>query len=489
MRRAVHRFLFWSVLAGVGVPLAIACGEQSTSIPDPEAPDTSAEPPDSGSDGADTPDTGLADGGPDADVTCPDVVPDDATGVFTTLTGTNTGTCGTRTAPCRTLAHAVTRAGAAFRTKVYAARGTYIERLILAAGVEVVGGWDVTGTSWKRACVTPDQIVVVRAPAGQNVTVEARDLGGEARLSLLKVQSKLAADVVPGESVYGVVAVGATTSLVMNNVVIETGIAGAGVSAPKADAGAAAPASCLAGAGAAGMPGVTGTGAPAGQFDPVLGYTQGVATVGAIGTGGGNGTASPTPPSCVTCGTCALNAAMMTCDFTASPPPQACGKEGTAGCGGGPGDPGSAAKGGGSSVGVFAWDANVTINGSTVKSGDAGNGGVGATGGAGGAATKGSAGTPTADCVIGCTFNAAAVACDLVKGHGNGGAAGGAGGAGGTGGAGGGGGGGSSFAIYQGGAGFVTTGAGTTLAHGKAGTGGGPLAAPGVTGAAADRVP
>jgi hypothetical protein len=491
MRRRVRRFLFWSAVAAVGLPLAIACG-QEVSIPEPHAPDATTPSPDSGTDSAQAPDTSVTkDAGEDAaDVTCPDVVPDDATGIFVTPTGTNSATCGTRTTPCQTLTHAVTRAGAAFRTKVYAARGTYVERLALAANVEVIGGWNLTGgTSWKRACVKPDEIVVVRAPTLQNVTVEARDLGGEARLSLLKIESKSAADLVPGESVYGVVAIGTTTTLVMNNVVIDTGNAGAGANGPNGDAGAVGPATCTAGAGAPGTVGAQGAGAPAGQFDPASGYTAGAAGPGGAGTAGGNGTASKTPPTCVTCGTCALNALMAACIFTANPPPQACGKEGTPGCGGGPAEPGGPAKGGGSSVGVFAWDANVTINGSKVKSGDAGNGGLGGLGGAGGAGTLGAAGASTAPCVVGCTFNAANVACDPVMGRGDGGAAGDAGALGGAGGPGGGGGGGSSFAIYQGGAGFVTTGAGTTLTHGKSGKGGGPDGGAGTMGAAADRVP
>ena len=61
----------------------------------------------------------------------------------------------------------------------------------------------------------------MRAPGGQNITVEARDLGGEATLSHLRIESKLAAQVQPGESLYGVVATGTTTSLVMNDVRIE----------------------------------------------------------------------------------------------------------------------------------------------------------------------------------------------------------------------------------------------------------------------------
>ncbi|MDB4936712.1 MAG: virulence associated protein, partial [Labilithrix sp.] len=243
MRRRVHglqRF-FWPVTALLGISLAVACGEEVT-IPDPESPDAGVDPA-SREDGATAdgqvgPDT---DGGVDAaDVVCPDVAPDDATGIYVAPPGTNTAACGTRTAPCKTIDFSVTRAVQAFRSKVYAARGTYVEHVTLAAGVEVAGGWDVTGTTWKRACVTPEDIVVVRAPAGQSITVEARDLGGEARLSLLRIESKLKAQLAPGESVYGVVAVGATTTLVLDNVRIDMNDAAPGDDGDTGAAGAAA---------------------------------------------------------------------------------------------------------------------------------------------------------------------------------------------------------------------------------------------------------
>jgi hypothetical protein len=174
MRTTVHRFRSF-YLAGlaaiVGIPLAIACGTEVT-IPEPEP---GIKPvPDAGAETSVLTDTGVpsddaeSDAGIDAaDVVCPDVSPDDAMGIYATPTGTNSATCGTRAAPCKTLSHSVTRAGVAFRTKVFAARGVYTEKLTLAAGVEVIGGWDVTGTTWKRACVSPEEAVVVRAPAGQ----------------------------------------------------------------------------------------------------------------------------------------------------------------------------------------------------------------------------------------------------------------------------------------------------------------------------------
>ena len=494
MRRTVHRFrslLLASFAALVGLSLAIACGTE-VSIPEPEpgikpvveaAADTSVIP-ETG-----VPDDTGSDAGVDAaDVVCPDVSPDDATGIFAAPTGTNSATCGTRAAPCKTLSHSVLRAGAAFRTKVFAARGTYVEKLTLAAGVEVIGGWDVTATTWKRACVAPEDAVIVRAPLGQNITVEARDLAGQATLSLVRVESKLAAQVLPGESLYGVVAVGTTTTLVMNDVRIDMADAVGASNGAKGDAGAPAPASCAAGNGANGADGGQGGGAPSGSYDPINGYAPGTAAAGGSAGVGGNGAAAGVG-ACAVCGKCAVNLAMVGCDFTPDPGQPTCGKDGSPGCGGGAGTPGGPASGGGSNIGLFAWDATVTINGGKVKSGDAGNGGNGGAGGAGAAGTKGAAGTATDLCPVGCTFDLPNVSCIDVKDRADGGTAGDAGGRGGSAGAGGGGGGGSSFAIYQGGAGLVTTAGGTSLAHGKAGTGGTPDAGAGAAGVAANRIP
>lgn len=495
MRRRVQplRFLeLGSLLALVGIPLAVACGEDAT-IPDPAAPEAGAGADsgiDSGIDSPITADTSPPDndaGVDAADVTCPDVSPVDGEGVFASPTGTNTATCGTRAAPCKTLSFSVTRAGAAFRTKVFAARGTYVEKVTLAPGVEIVGGWDVAGTTWKRACAAPEDAVVVRAPALQNITVEARDLGGEARLSLLRIESKTTANLVPGESVYGVVAVGATTTLVMTDVNVVMGNAAPSANGAHGDAGAAAPAACAAGAGVVAAPGATGaqgTGAPLGSYDPMAEYVPGAAAAGGNGTAGGNGAAGGAAPACVQCGDCPDPVA---CTFVATIGKMSCGSAGKNGCGGGPGEPGGPAIGGGSNIGVFAWDSTVTIKGGSVKSGDASNGGTGGVGGAGAVGSAGAVGAMGDPCTSSCLLVAGV--CTPVMTKGAGGAAGGTGALGGTGGAGGGGGGGSSFATYQGGQGVVTTASGATLAHGKAGKGGLPDGGAGVNGVAADHVP
>ena len=482
MRLRAHRFLLPSLASLLSLTLAFACGTQEVSIPDVERVDANT-----GRDGATDAaltDAAVADSTADApDVVCPEVLPDDATGVYVGPAGTIDVSCGTRAMPCKTVNVGITHAVAASKAKVYVLRGTYVERVALAAGVEVIGGWDVPAgsTKWRRTCVTPGEIVVLRAPPAQNVTVEARDLGGEATLSLVRVESKVAAQVTAGESLYGVVAVGSGTTLVMNDVHVEVGAAGAGTSPPKAATGAAGALSCSAGAGGPGAAGTAGAGAPFGAFDST-GYTPASSAAGNLGTAGNNGLPGGAG-ACITCGTC--DTFLNGCAFLPDPV-QTCGKDGQPGCAGGPGAVGAAATGGGSSIGVYVWNATVTVNGGTIKSGDAGSGGASGAGGNGGAPSAPAAGAASDACVTACALGAAA--CIQTTAKAAGGVAGGAAGLGGAGGNGGGGGGGSSFALYSGGVGIVNQ-SGPTLGHGKAGAGGGVGAAAGASGAAADHVP
>jgi hypothetical protein len=484
MRSRAPRFLLPSFASLLCLTLAFACGTQEVSIPD-------NFPPPDGSTGKDASDGSVADQsaadtGPDApDVICPEVLPDDGTGVFVSPGGTNDVSCGTRAAPCKTVNIGITHAVAASKANVYVARGTYVEKVTLAGGVAIVGGWDFPAASikWRRSCVDPGEIVVLRAPQGQNVTVEARDLSAEpATLSLLRIESKAAAAVAASESLYGLLAIGATTSVVLENVHIEVGAAGAGTSPAKAAAGTGGAVSCAAGIGGPGTAGTPGTGAGIGSFD-ATGYVPAAATAGNLGTPGNNGLPG-TAGACIQCGTCDtfINGCALLPD-----PAQTCGKDGQPGCGGGPGAVGLPATGGGSSIGIYAWDANVVVRGGKVKSGDAGAGGAGGAGGNGGVPTGAAVGTASDACTSKCDLGA--LVCVETKTKAAGGAAGTAGGAGGNGGTGGGGGGGSSFALYAGGIGVISTESSPTLGHGKAGAGGGAGATAGASGAAADHVP
>ncbi|CAN5918947.1 hypothetical protein BH11MYX4_BH11MYX4_43510 [soil metagenome] len=156
MRVRAHRFLLPSLASLLSLTLAFACGTQEVSIPDVARPDANTGQ-DSATDAA-RPDASIADTGPDApDVVCPEVLPDDATGVYVGPAGTNDVSCGTRAAPCKAVNVGITHAIAASKAKVYVLRGTYTERITLAAGIELIGGLDVPPGSTKllRSFFTP----------------------------------------------------------------------------------------------------------------------------------------------------------------------------------------------------------------------------------------------------------------------------------------------------------------------------------------------
>lgn len=492
----VHRSLLSGIASLVAVVLAFACGTVDTTGDDPVPPDGGTARDDATADGR--ADAQHPDAPPDVpDGACPEVLTDDAIGVYVSA-GANSSAAGTRSAPLGFVNEGIMKAMFTGRSKVYVSRGTYVGSLTLRAGVEIVGGWDVTEgpidkvgiktTVWKRACTAPGEIVILRASTlvegcpgcVAQSTVEARNLDGEAGLSLLRIENDRGGSWWPTGSGYGVFAVGATTTLQMTGVRVEVGAARPGLSG-YGGSGASGAVSCPPGTGEPGAAGAQGSGAPIGSFG-ITGYYT--APLGSPGTGaaGANGTVGRAG-ACVTCGSCS---AYPACDFLPDPGPQRCAKDGSPGCGGGPGySYGGTA--GGSSIGVVAWDATVMIHGGTVQTGDAGNGGAGGLGGVGGSATAGAVGQPAAACVTACAVGAGV--CDETMTGAAGGAAGGMGGAGGAGAAAGGGSGGSSIALYQRGVGSITTSGTTILAHGKAGAGGGPVAGAGAQGAAADRVP
>jgi len=477
------RFLFFALLAIVAVAIVFACGEDPVTIPPPDTSADGATQDGAASDAPTNADGGTSDAADDSpDVVCPKATPDDATGVFVAAAGTTDATCGTRADPCKTIALGITRANAAGKAKVYVSRGVYVEHVVLTAGVRVEGGFDILADgSWNRTCVDPRTAVTLRAPTNSEVTVTANDLGGKAELAFVRVESKAQAMVASGDSLYGVVARGATTTLALEEVDIETGDAVAALGGKPGDAGAdGAPTGCTPpSTGANGPNGDGGAGAAAGTFGASL-YVE---SPGGNGTAGGTGqigtTAGAAP--CVQCGSCNGG-----CTFVANGPMQ-CGTDGLAGCPGEGGGMGGGGLGGGSSVGLYAFNATVTVKGGRIKAGDAGNGGAGGTGGTGGKGAAGTAGAQGLECTTSCS-NATGT-CVEIKSHAGPGTPGGNGGNGGNGGAGGGGAGGSSIAIFQGGAGIVTTDSATTLAVGKLGKGGGSGGSAGANGVSANRVP
>lgn len=459
----------------IALAIAAACGDDA---------DPPGATPDGGVDaGSDVVNVTPTDAG--SNVVCPASPPDEATGIFVASSGVSTPECGSRTEPCQSITLGMSRAAVQSKAKLYVARGVYGEALSLRAGLRIEGGYDVKADgSWNRACVEAPDAVVIRATGTSSATITAKDLGGKAELAYLRIESKAQTDVKPGESLYGIVATGASTALELTEVRVAMIAAGDGAQGIAGDAGANGPGAgqCDAGNGADGTRGALGDGAQAGTFDPsgylpAAGDVGGVGAVGRGGNVGGDG-------QCVQCGSCS---AFPDCTFTPAPLPS-CGKEGGSGCGGLGGIGGRAGSGGGSSVGIFAWDAKVALVGGTVRAGDGGKGGAGGQGGQGGNGTNGVVGQPTGVCITSCTPNVPELACTTTTASGAGGTTGGPGGGGGRGGSGGGGAGGNSFAIFSGGSAVVST-TNTILEHGVPGIGGGPDGGVGATGAAAVRVP
>jgi hypothetical protein len=419
----------------------------------------------------------------DSGVGCSARTADDTSGVFVSQDGNDVGSCGTRSNPCKTLIYSIAAAkSTSGKTILYVAApppasdggadgggstGTYQESIILDAPISIEGGWADKGGTWTPICDTTTSTAVT-IEGTTNTTITA-SFNGSATLRDIRVVSKPSAD--PSESLYGIFALGSSTSLTLDQVVVDVGAGGIGTDGVDGGVGAstAADAGCAASNGAAGGAGATGTGGAAGTFSST-GYVEtdgtdgGNGVAGHAGTAGGNG-------ACASCdvfvGTCP-----GTCNFGSQ---NECAGNGIAGCGGGGGGGGSAGTGGGASIAVFLWDAKLTVFGgsfTTSNGGNGGNGGAGAGGGNGNAGAKGAdKGCATSLSNPGCVGSV----CTGSYGGGytlDGGTAGGGGGHGGAGASGGGGSGGASYDIVQGGDAGVTLNGSPMFVYGDGGTGG-----------------
>ncbi len=369
---------------------------------------------------------------------------DDATGVFVTVNGADTSTCGTRAEPCMTIQTGINQAKLNAHSTVYIARGTYVESISLADGITLEGGWDTASLTWIPVCdTTKVSAVKITMPSATNVVVAIG--GGTAGLRYVSVIGKASAQA--SESVYGIFATNATLTLDTISVSVNAG--GDGASGIVGDAGAQGAIDCDAGDAAAGAAsGNVGVGASEGAFG-ATGYTP---------QSGGPGAADG---STGTPGTCTINSSCITTCYTCL---SIC-VNALAGCGGEPGFGGSGGLGGGSSVAVYGWNANIKVIGGAIASGNGGAGGAGGGGGAGG--SGGAGGVKDAVCNSFCNDAGCATVGDTSP------QIGGTGGTGASGGQGGGGAGGSSFALFNGGdAGTVTLTNAPALTFGQPGAGG-----------------
>jgi hypothetical protein len=403
----------------------------------------------------------AADSGMAADSGCGNVVDVTNAVLVYGANGMDTATCGTLSTPCKTIKFGISQALGTGKS-VYVAGGTYSEAITLAAGITIVGGFDLgNGGEWITTCnATPHDEVIVQAP--DSPAVLADQLGGVAQLQTLTVKTVAVGQ--PGESLYGVFARGTTgvTRLNLIDVAVISGTGGIGTNGGTGDAGAQGSGTCAPGDAGPGVPnGVPGSGADAGWSSQ--GY------IGNLGTPGGTGaTGSSAPATTGTCETCVSCSSFIGCtqkDVDAS-----CGTPGQPGCGGGGGLGGGGGGSGGTSVALFVWggSATVTVTGGVLMAGNGGNGGNGGLGGMPGAGGPGTAGSSGPMCDTVC--NGSCVPASPLAGSGGPAAQGGEGASGGQGG---GGVGGSSYAIVHGGGASVTISTDTPVElPGDAGQGG-----------------
>jgi hypothetical protein len=416
---------------------------------------------DTGSDAADTAVVDASDGGSTDPCTTATPAP---SAFYVATTGNDVATCGGQGLPCQTIQFGLTHASVMNNAIVYVAEGTYAEAITLPqTGVSVIGGWTYSGGVWAKDPSPNAKLSLVLQPAAGSTTVTVLPGSGNDTVCEMSIQSKNAA--LPGETLYGVFARGAATTLLLQDVSITVAAGGAGLLGAPGSAGTGGLGGCTpAGTGVTGAAGTPGQPGPMSSFG-AFGYVPGN---GSVGLGGGPGTTGMAggPGMCVNCVSC--TPCILCC--TTNVVGMSCGLAGEGGCSGQGGTGGTGGEAGGSSVAVFAsQSAVVTSNGSsTLATGNGGNGAAGGSGGPGGTGANGAMGPPAMS-------NCAATVCDgscnaTTPGGGMGGSPGTKGGNGGVGGAGGGGSGGYSCSIVKVSPATVTP-VGAVLMHGNPGTG------------------
>jgi hypothetical protein len=379
---------------------------------------------------------------------CTTTVPETYAYYVSSHSGTDNDTCGPLSAPCATISRGMDNAHIKGPTIVNVAEGNYSDQLTLFASLTVVGGWLEGGGKWAKDTSSGAFGNLVVQPTTGFATVVASSLGGgPATLCTLTLESKKNAD--PGETLYGVMATGPSTTLQLFDVGISVSPGGDAPDATNGDPGAPGDKNGCGppGTGAMGAPsGTAGTAGPVGAFtgagyQPGNGSSGSVGALGVTGSAGGSG-------SCITCDTSCLKVTSLICNPNGTT--SSCGDSGISGCAGKGGEPGTGGGGGGSSVGVFVWEATVTIKDSRLVVARGGNGAQGGAGGDGGAGALGVPGPHGATpCDTQCVTTPS---CGPgVPDAGPGGTAGGVGGSGSSGGPGGGGSGGFSCPVVEGG--------------------------------------
>jgi hypothetical protein len=402
-----------------------------------------------------------------------------AAGLFVSVAAPADASDCTREAPCSLpKALDIVRAGTKAGSRILLAPGTYVYDLDLPSGADIEGGFRVDGAVWTPEC---DQRLSVLVASQASMAVRVAS-AGDVRLSLLTVESK--ANAIPGESIFGVVAVGKGVRVTLDNVVVSAGPGGAGVDGSDGIGLDLSSTNCD--EPGKGIDGAKGADGSSGAYTfGSRGAEASDGSQGAPGEFGQNGTAG-SPGQTIDGNSCTADLTSSGCLEVFGGTCNATGTAGRHGCGGMRGKGGFGGKPGGASVALFAWEgAEVVVDRGALASA---NGGAGGAGGSGTNGAIGSVGSPGENAfamcapLTGCGQQNTVGVCENEAREAKGGFAGGQGGAGGGGGRGGGGPGGPSFAVVSGGGATIELANAGSRTFGSGGAGGAPNGAKGNAG-------
>jgi hypothetical protein len=248
---------------------------------------------------------GSTDGGGDADAAASPPAtacnPDeklDMSQIFVSTAGTATTGC-SETLPCASIQAGIAAAAAQGKTTVYVDQGVYPEQLTLSAGIAIRGARSRTD-GWAPICGDARLTATkVHPPTGVDRAVIAQDLGGAASLEALDVQYATVAQ--PGQSMYGVFATGATTTLSLVDVTMVVPAGGAGTNGAAGTAGVAGGASDC-GHGVSNPAAAATPATPASNASIVTYDASGAnPATGGVGVIGGEGHSTSAPPGSSQC--------------------------------------------------------------------------------------------------------------------------------------------------------------------------------------------
>lgn len=179
-------------------------------------------------------DSDLPDDGFD-DANCDGIDGDASKAIFVDGADGNDGNAGTRSSPVKTINTGIQKAKVAGKPQVLVSRGTYLERVVLASGVSLYGGYDGM-PGWSRAFVG-DGTVIVQSTAtdGHLTAVEGTNLIAETVVNAVTVRTANATG--QGTSNYGVHCVNCP-GLVLRGNLIDVGTGASGAPGGKGSTGA-----------------------------------------------------------------------------------------------------------------------------------------------------------------------------------------------------------------------------------------------------------